>query len=126
MDYHDFIDEVEELDFINDRDDAEAAVKAVLGTMVSHIEENLARRIASRLPEPLTFQKLRGHHPRVAPISADQFISEISANFNLDRDEARNVIDAVLHVAKAILGDEEFETIREKMPGDWADFLVNV
>jgi hypothetical protein len=31
MDYQDFIDEVEELDFIPERETAEAAVKAVFG-----------------------------------------------------------------------------------------------
>ena len=126
MDYQDFIDEVEELDFIDDREDSEAAVKAVLGVMVSHIDEDLARKIVTRLPEPLTMHKLRGHQARVVPLSPDEFVAEISAVLKLDPDQARQVIDAVFHVAKAIAGDDEFEKVKEKMPGDWAEVFVNV
>ena len=126
MDYQDFIDEVEELEFIEDREISEAAVKAVLGIMVSHIDEELAYKIVRRLPDPLTMEKLRGRQTRVVPITVDEYVAEISALFKLDEDRARQVIDAVLHVAKAIAGDGEFDELRKKMPGDWADVLVNV
>jgi uncharacterized protein (DUF2267 family) len=126
MDYQDFIDEVEELDFIPERETAEAAVKAVLGIIFMHIDEGLARKLSDLLHEPVALEKLGSHRTKAVPVSFDQFISEISALFRIDKDQSRQIIEAVLYIAKTVLGDGEFEVIRETMPGDWTDFLMKV
>src|SRR5436309_1356740 len=61
MDYQQFIQETRKLDFIPDEETADAAVKAALGVLASRLDEEHARKFTAKLPEPLTYERLRGH-----------------------------------------------------------------
>lgn len=125
MEYEDFIDDVSDLDFIQDRDIADAAVKAVLGILASRVKESEAKKLTEDLPDPLTLERLRGHQRRVTPISAEQFVDEIGAQFSLNRDQARELVNTVLHTAKDAVAEETISELEEKLPSDWAGMVEN-
>lgn len=54
MEYEDFIRAVSELDFIQDEEEADSAVKAALGILASRLDEEEARKLTEYLPNPLT------------------------------------------------------------------------
>ena len=125
MEYSDFIEDVMSLGFIPDNFTADAAVKAVLGVLASKMKEEEARKLTSDLPHPLTLEKLRGHQKKITPITVDQYIDEISDEFLLNREEARELVDTVLHTAKNTVEEETISEIEKKLPPDWADVLGN-
>jgi hypothetical protein len=55
------------LDFISDEPMGDAVVKAVMGILASSLEQGLAHALAESLPEPLTYERLRGHRQDPCP-----------------------------------------------------------
>ncbi|MFA7463559.1 MAG: DUF2267 domain-containing protein [Syntrophales bacterium] len=125
MDYEDFLSEIMNLDFINDPDEADSAIKAVLGILASRMEESQAARMAGELPEPLTLDKLRGHQKRATTISVEEYIAEIADLFALDYDQAYTLVNTVLSVTKESLEGETLEDIEINLPPDWARTIEN-
>lgn len=125
MDYDDFIEQVKELEFIESEREADAAVKAVLSFLASRMEEKDAKLMTEHLPEPLTYDKLRGHQANVTDITAGEYIAEIADQFNLDEDQAHELVDTVLITAKEALGDDVVSDLERRLPADWADVLEN-
>lgn len=124
--YEDFLDAVENLDFIEDTDTADAAVKAVLGIMASRVDEKTARKLTDNLPAPLTFEKLRGHQVRPVQLSVRDYVAEIASEFNLTQDQARILIDTVLRTTKEHIGEEVVRQVEVGMPFRWAVFVEGV
>ena len=125
MEYNDFIEDVMSLGFISDEYTADAAVKATLGILASKMKEEEAKKLTAELPDPLTLEKLRGHQQRVTPTTVEQYIEEISDEFLLNHEEARELVDTVLHTAKDAVGGETLSEIEKKLPPDWAEILEN-
>ncbi|MBE9168223.1 DUF2267 domain-containing protein [Pleurocapsales cyanobacterium LEGE 06147] len=123
MEYQQFTQEVENLDFISERDTADAAVKAVLGILASRMEESDAQKLTEQLPEPLTLEKLRSHQQRIINISVDQFFEEISTQFKLSVEQARTLANRVFHLTKDAVGNETVNEIQSHLPSDWASVL---
>ncbi len=125
MDYDDFIEQVKELGFIDSEKEADAAVKAVLGLLAGRMEEPDARLMAEHLPDPLSFEKLRGGQEDVTDITAGEYISEIADEFNLDENQALELVDTVLVVAKEAMGETTVSDLERRLPSDWAEILEN-
>ena len=125
MEYDEFIEEVLDLDFMEDEEEADAAVKAVLGVLTSNMPEPQARTFAERLPDPLTLEKLRGQR-KMTQISADQYLAVISDQFDIDDFQARTLIRVVLQVAREAVGNETFAELEEYMPSDWVEIMEEV
>jgi uncharacterized protein (DUF2267 family) len=125
MDYEDFLSEIMNLDFINDPDEADSAIKAVLGILASRMDEPQAARLVGELPEPLALDKLRGHQKRPTSITVDEYIAEIADLFNLDYDQAYTLVNTVLSVTKESLEEETLEDIENSLPPDWARTIEN-
>lgn len=125
MDYDDFIEQVKELEFIESEKEADAAVKAVLGLLAGRMEETDARLMADHLPDPLTYERLRGRQQDVTDITAGEYISEIADQFNLDEDQAEELVDTVLVVAKEAMGEDTVSDLERRLPSDWAEILEN-
>ncbi len=123
MEYTEILKRISKLDFINDVLTADAAVKAVLGILASRLEEDKARKFTEKLPEPLTLQKLRSHDRRIEPISVDYYISSISVQFKITNDQARTLVQNVLHIAKEATGDGVLVEIEQYLPSDWAETI---
>lgn len=121
--YQQFVDEVNRFEFIEDIEMADAVVKAVLGIVASRMEEGPAREFIVKLPEPLTIQKLRGHQVNITEISAGQYIDEIMEMFDLNEDQAMEVIKRVWHVTKQAVGEEVMHDVEDALPFDWSLIL---
>jgi uncharacterized protein (DUF2267 family) len=119
MEYAQFIEHVVNLEFIPDRDTADAAVKAVLGILASRLEEPEARMLTEKLPEPLNLERLRGHQVRPHGISVEQYISEVGEQFRLSEDQAEILIKTVLHLVKDELGAVTVSEFESLLPADW-------
>lgn len=123
MEYNDFLTRVQNLGFIHTQDRADAATKAVLGILASRMKEEDARRLVDRLPEPLTYDKLRGHQANATNITAQQYVDEIAEQFHLDREEAKALVATVLHAARETVGEDTFQQFSKHVPPDWAAVL---
>lgn len=123
MEYVRFIDEVKKFDFIGSEERADSLVKAVLGILASSVDEETARKFTERLPDPLTFEKLRGHQARPVEITMEEFFSEIGAQFKINPDEAKTAVDAVFHLVKEAVGAHTLSEVEYSMPPDVAEEL---
>jgi uncharacterized protein (DUF2267 family) len=94
-------------------------IKAILGILASRMEEEPARKLTDKLPEPLTLQKLRSHQSNVTPLSAENYTVEIREQFKITLDQARTLVNTVLHIAKDDVGQDVFDEIEKYLPTDW-------
>jgi uncharacterized protein (DUF2267 family) len=123
MDYQEFIDDIKVLDFIKDDNTADAAIKAVLGIMAGSIKEEDAKFITGALPEPLRYQKLRGHRKQMTAVTFEQCISRIAQEFDMNESRARILTDTVLRSTRAALGGDRLGQVEEILPESWRDAI---
>ena len=88
-------DKIQSLDFIEDRETADAAMKAVLGIYMSSIDEDRARKLAENLPEPLTLENLRGQQRTKTQVTPEQYLQD---QFSISRAQTRELIPTVFNV----------------------------
>lgn len=120
MEYSDFIKAVQELGFMPDSAQADAAVKAVLGIFASRVPPAQAHHFTERLPAPLSFEKLRSHQARVAlMLTTDDYTKEIAQQFKLELPQAAQLIDTVMRVTKQALGSEVVSELKDVLPPEW-------
>ncbi|RJQ80627.1 MAG: DUF2267 domain-containing protein [Desulfobacteraceae bacterium] len=119
MEYTQIIEKLKQLDFIQEDAKADAAAKAVLGIVASSLDEENARRLTEPLPEPLTIEKLRSHQENPTPVSFEDCAAELEVQFNLQKNEARDLIHTVIDTAKEAIGSENIAAIRGSLPEDW-------
>ena len=98
MEYSRFVNEITNLDFIGSTDKADAVIKAILGILASSMDDDHARKLTGKLPEPLTFEKLRGH-------------------------QAKTAVDTVFRLCKEAVGEDTISEIEYDMPPDVAEEL---
>lgn len=125
MDYSTLLGKVQELDFVEDRDTADAMVKSVLGHIASKMREAQARAFADDLPEPLNYQKLRPRQAYVSPISLDQFVLDLERQFSISVEQAQSLIRTILHFAKTDIQKEHINTWESGLPKEWASIVEN-
>lgn len=123
MEYRNLVNTVRELEFIKDEAMAEAAVKAVLRVLASRLEEDVAYEFAESLPNPLDVDTLRGRQGNVTTISVQQYRDSIAEQFNLELDDAWQLVRTVLHLVKDGLSEEVVEDLQETLPSDWQRLL---
>jgi len=119
MDYEQFIQEVLKLEFIRDEAMAEGAIKTVLAVLASKLEGPQALRLAEYLPHPLGLEKLQGYQIQSLPIPLEETIEAIGAHLKLDKEQARRLINTVLHLAKNHMDDAAVTEIERDLPMDW-------
>lgn len=119
MNYQEFIQPVQRLAFITSPERADAATKAVLGILASRIEEDTARKLTERLPEPLTLDTLRSHQERPNDTSAEDYVATVATHFSIDEDQASQLIDTVLDCARQSMGEDRTHEIQSALPADW-------
>lgn len=121
--YSKYLEAVKGLDYIEDTESADAAAKAVLGTLASRLDEREARRLTEHLPGPLTYEKLHGHQANITEIPVSVYLSDIAVQFALTDSEAKELIGTVLRVAEGDVGRRTMGEIRAGLPDDWRRFL---
>lgn len=124
MRYGQFTEEVKRLGFIRDAATANAAVKAVLGILASRLyPQDRAKTLADGLPAQLSYDKLVGRQKRPTPAKAADYVHAIAARFKLGDDQARILIDTVLHVAKQNFDRDTVEELEAGLPSDWVQVV---
>lgn len=118
MDYQQIIDEVMNLDFITDQDQADACTKAVWGVIASAVDEQTANEIARDLPGPLTVGKLRSHQVRPTRLSADEFVQEIAGQFRLNTDQSRQLIRTAIGAGEKAMPEQTLSDLKQAIPAD--------
>jgi uncharacterized protein (DUF2267 family) len=122
--YSDYVAAADKLGYFDNTEEAESAVKMVLGILASRLEEREAHKLTDRLPSPLTYQRLRSHQAHVTPISAEQYLTDLEREFGMSRDQALTLVGAVLAVTRNALGDEAVDELAESLPPDWNQLLM--
>jgi len=119
MDYQEFLDDIKALDFIKDDRTADAAIRAVLGSMTGSIRKEDAAFITGALPGPLQLSTLKGGQKKRSPISFDQCISKIAQEFDMNESRARILTDTILRSTRAALGGDRLGQVEEILPESW-------
>lgn len=125
VEYKRFLQDVKVLDFITTSDEADAAVKAVLGILASSMEEPEARKFTGNLPAPLTYERLRGMQTKTVAPSLDRIVSEIGNQFHLENDQAKRLVDTVFHTTRTVIGENVLTEVESDLPTDVAKELEN-
>mgnify|MGYP001129162480 CR=1 FL=1 len=119
MPYQSFLDEIQALDFIYDKETADAAAKAVLSMILSKLEETSARKILSNLPKDLSLEVLQEHQPPSVPIPFEECVTLIGKQFKLFGEQAESLVDTVLRAAKKSMTYELLTEMERDLPVDW-------
>lgn len=113
---------VQALDFIPDEQTAEKGTKAVLGILTSKLDEQEAREFTAELPDYLDYETLRGHQERPTPASPHDAVEGIATEFNLELEQANELMNAVISVAKE-QAKGEISDIAAQLSEEWRDAL---
>jgi len=125
MDYQILIQKITALDFVTDENRADAMIKSVLGQYASRMEEEHATKFTADLPEPLDYEKLRGHQIYVSSISLEQFINNISDQFDIRNDQAQTLLKTIFHCLKVDILKEKSSLWQQWLPPEWAAIIKN-
>lgn len=122
MRYDDLLEGAMRTKTITNRKTADGVVKAVLGILLSRMPEEDAREFAMHLPEPLSFEKLRGH-AMPSGLTIEQYTREVAMQFGMSHEESRRVITSVLHEVKTGLDAGALHRWEQHLPVDWVGEL---
>jgi len=123
MEYNNLIEPINNLDFVESRDQADAAIKATLGRLVSAMDEQGAKEITGYLPKPLTYDKLRSHQENPINIDRNEFIAEISNEFNLDNEKGEKLVKCVFQATRDNLSEDQANKLKQKMPKELSSLI---
>ncbi len=123
MQYDEMTKQVMQLDFIQDRDTADAALKAVWGVIASAVDEDTAREFTSELPDPLTQDKLRNHQARPTDTSPLDLVELIGNQFHLTSEQSRELIGWVIETGEQAMPEDSVERIRDALPEDMKSLI---
>lgn len=123
MEYPDFINTAMKLDFIPDESTADSAVKAVVGILASRLDESGAAELTDSLPEPLTFERLRGDEKTDLRMQAKDTFGVLATQFSMDEKQASFLVREVLGAVKSTLPRDRQSHLEEALPDDWRHLL---
>ncbi|MHB9028505.1 MAG: DUF2267 domain-containing protein [Candidatus Latescibacterota bacterium] len=123
MDYDSFLREVMHLDFIDDGETADAAVKTILRILTSRLDEPVARNITEKLPPQLSYDNLHAKHGSAVLISLDEAVTKIAAQFRLEIGQSARLIGTVLDTVNQAIGIEGTRELEQHLPSDWVSML---
>jgi len=123
MEYRNYVDHAAALKFIDDGDLADALVKATLGLVVSRLPERAAVEMAAALPQPLDYERLRGHQAGADELSLDEMLGVLADQFAISTEQAREAAAGILGLAHEDLGPRRSEQVQRQLPGDWSQLF---
>jgi uncharacterized protein (DUF2267 family) len=123
MEYEDFIREVLALEFIEDAETADSAVKTVLRILTSRLDEPVARDFTDKLPPRLSFDSLHVTRGPAVLISLDEAVTKIAAQFKLEIGQSARLIGTVLDAVKRAVGSEGVRDLEQHLPSDWVSMI---
>lgn len=123
MNYDALLEKALTLDFLRNRETADAAIKAVLGIFFGRLTDDQARRLAARLSPPLSLEKLRSRPSRAQHLSPDDYLADIGKQFHIDRQKSRLLVITVLSAVREASGSDTFDALTGDLSGDWQRLL---
>src|SRR5690242_12408155 len=96
--YREFVEAVSRFSFVRDEKTAGEMVRAVVELVESRLSEVPARNLAALLPDPLNEKEADRDNPNMW--SLQEAIGILAMRFNLGREQASHVFNAVAHTAK--------------------------
>lgn len=124
MDYSEITRRVRMLDFIRNDQTASAAVKTVLDSLASRLNDEQAHTLADRFPGQLALERFGGENKKMETLSVADYIAGISTQFKISVFQARTLVRNVLYFTKEAFGASVILDIRS-MPADWAEAIQN-
>lgn len=121
-----FIQPLTKLNFIEDKATADAATKAVLGILVSAVNEEDARKLTQYLPKPLDLDRLRGMQASPTPVAYKGCVGEIARQFQLPQAEAEELTRQILIHTKAAVGETTLMEVSKSLSEDWRAALEHI
>ncbi|MFA5517361.1 MAG: DUF2267 domain-containing protein [Desulfuromonadales bacterium] len=126
LDFSQFVNAASGLSFIQDKELAEAAVKAVIGILASRLEEPEAQRLVATLPDPLSLENLRGHQAKVTDLSVDNYYGSLASQFDITAEQAQVLAVTILRLVKEALDTDGMRQIERSLPEDWTALIERV
>ncbi|MBI5441766.1 MAG: DUF2267 domain-containing protein [Deltaproteobacteria bacterium] len=123
VDYEELLEAARDVGFLSDEESAVSAVQAVLGILAGRLGEPQARAFVSHLPEPLSYEKLRGQQEDVTDLTADQYVTAIAEEFDVARRDAKRLICSVVGSALGPVEEAAFDRFERDLPEDWKALL---
>ena len=125
MSYESYIQQMQSLDFVTDRKMAETALKAGLGSLVSVLEDDPAKRLTTKLPKELDFATLRGNQIGAVAMAFDQATASLANQFDLEAARARDLIIRAIHCVKSDLDTAFLDKLFSELPTDWQEVIAD-
>ena len=124
MEHSRLVAKLETLPFVTDRQMAETALTAVLGLLSEKLPAADGRALREELPEALAEDRLATLRGQWTPVpgSASSYVDWIRRKFDLDGDEAHDLIFAVRDGVREA-EPARFEELRALLPPDWGRLL---
>jgi len=119
MEYFEFKNRIKELGFIQDDEQADSAIKAVLMVWAGKMSDSELREFVAALPAPLTYEELSGQNSERGLLSPEQFFEMIVSQLHLNSEEYQLLIRVVLDVIRDNMNSSEFTRLEAKLPGRW-------
>ena len=125
MEYNEFIEKVLRLDFILDEEQADLAIKAVLGIFLTSLPSEHAYWITENLPYPLTYDNLRKDpKPGSIPVSMDELVDEVMRTLVVQKEQSRVLVNLVLHVLRPALNQDILGALKSDLSSEWINTLL--
>lgn len=117
-----FVPVIHTFEFIDTEEQARNSVKAVLGTIVSSLSDDVARDLTAQLPGWLDYETLRGEHQNRSSLTPAECIEQLKNSLNLDHNQA----DALMRKVVALTvqeGPGDLTEIIAEMPDEWEEIF---
>jgi uncharacterized protein (DUF2267 family) len=124
MKYVQFIENVRERTGVS-LGQAEALTQATLQTLAERITGDEARDLAAQLPKEL-WEFLNKTKQGAEAFDLDEFIRRASLRADVDRELARNAVQAVFQTVHAAVTDGEFEDVVAQLPKEFQELMPTV
>lgn len=121
MEYQQLKKHLEQLEFIPDRETADAAAKTVLGILASRLDDTGAHVLAGNLPGEFGFPRLRGRQePEGRQMSVEEAIGVIATQHHLSQEQAEQLFHEVLRLAVQPIPEGSLNSLKSHLPEEWA------
>lgn len=132
MTHDEFIDQVHERLPLEDREEVEDLVTAVLKTFSEVLYRTERDKLGAPLPKPLSrvlhAAKRQNNRRETDRFSAEEFTNRVEARTdqNYSQEEARSYTFVVLDVLASATGESLFAKVAEKLPQDYDSLLPSI
>jgi uncharacterized protein (DUF2267 family) len=117
MDYTDFTDAVAKRGHL-EREQAERAVAATLTTLSQRLTPGEANDLAGQLPRELK-SPFMGERAEAETFGADEFVRRVAEAAEMDDEEARQAVGAVLTTLRDAVAPEQLDDVLAQLPRDF-------